>query len=102
MSHGAAEQFDRVAAAYATSAVHAQGADLAWLLEALRPRSTWHVLDLGTGAGHTALAVAPHVAQVTAVDVSERMLHTAAGLATERGMANVAFRHADVAMLPFA
>lgn len=98
----AAEQFDRVAAAYATSAVHAQGLDLAWLVEKLRPQPAWHVLDLGTGAGHAALAVAPHVAQVTAVDVAERMLATARRLAEERDLRNITYTRADVTALPFA
>jgi ubiquinone/menaquinone biosynthesis C-methylase UbiE len=97
----AAEQFDRVAAAYATSAVHARGLDLAWLVETLQPEPAWRVLDLGTGAGHAALAVAPHVAQVTAVDVAERMLATARGLAEERGLANLETVRADVGALPF-
>jgi ubiquinone/menaquinone biosynthesis C-methylase UbiE len=96
----AAEQFDRVAAAYATSAVHARGLDLAWLVEALRPEPSWRVLDLGTGAGHAALAVAPHVTRVTAVDVAERMLATARGLAEERGIANLETVQADVGALP--
>jgi ubiquinone/menaquinone biosynthesis C-methylase UbiE len=97
----AAEQFDRVAAAYATSAVHARGPDLAWLVEALRPEPAWRVLDLGAGAGHAALAVAPQVAKVTAVDVAERMLATARGLAEERGLANLDTVRADVGALPF-
>jgi ubiquinone/menaquinone biosynthesis C-methylase UbiE len=96
-----AEQFDRVAAAYATSAVHALGEDLAWLAEALQPDPAWRVLDLGTGAGHAAMAVAPRVARVTAVDVAERMLATAQGLARERGIANLETVRADVGALPF-
>lgn len=98
----AAEQFDRVAAAYVSSAVHASGPDLAWLLDALQPQPGWHVLDLGTGAGHAALAVAPRVAQLTAVDVAPRMLETAARLAHERGITHLATIYADVAALPFA
>lgn len=96
-----AEQFDRVAHAYAASAVHARGQDLAWLVEALRPDPAWHALDLGTGAGHAALAVAPHTARITAVDVAERMLATARDLAAERAIANLATVRADVASLPF-
>lgn len=96
MSHDPATQFDRAAAAYATSAVHAQGRDLHWLLDALQPQPAWQVADLGTGAGHAALAVAPHVAHVHAIDVARRMLDTAATLAAQRGIANVSFHQASV------
>ena len=96
MSHDPAAQFDRVATAYATSAVHAQGRDLQWLLDALQPQPAWQVADFGAGAGHAALAVAPHVAHVHAIDLAQRMLDTAAALAAERGLANISFHRAGV------
>ena len=86
-----AEQFDRVAAAYATSDVHARGADLGMLAEMLHPHPEGRVLDLGTGAGHAALAMAPLVGHVYAVDISEQMLATAARLAAERLVTNISF-----------
>lgn len=101
MSEGAAAQFDRVAQAYATSAVHAHGPDLDWMREALRPQPSWQVIDLGAGAGHAALAIAPHVRQVTAVDVSECMVAVAQELARERCLTNIAFRRANVEALPY-
>lgn len=96
-----AEQFDRVSTAYATSPVHARGIDLRWMIEALAPQPSQRVLDLGTGAGHAAMAVAPDVAQVDAVDISERMLATAADLAAQRARGSIRFHRADVASLPF-
>ncbi|HWE62715.1 MAG TPA: class I SAM-dependent methyltransferase [Chloroflexota bacterium] len=101
MSGSAAEQFDRVAQAYATSAVHAKGPDLAWLLEALQPEPAWRALDLGTGAGHAAMAVAPYVDELYAVDVSARMLTTAADLAGQRNLTNTRFAEASVSALPW-
>jgi SAM-dependent methyltransferase len=95
------DQFGPVAAAYVASSYHASGPDLAALVEAARLTGAEHVLDLGCGAGHAALAVAPHVAQVEAVDVTPDMVATAAGFASQRGVRNVAFRVADVAALPF-
>jgi len=95
-------QFNRVARAYASSAVHARGQDLEWLVAALQPRPTWHVLDAGTGAGHTALLVAATAARVTAVDLAEHMLRVAAELAVERGATNVDFVQASIDRLPFA
>ena len=94
-------QFAAAAAAYATSAVHAGGPDLAALVEAAGLRGAERVLDLGCGAGHTGLALAPRAAEVVAVDLTPEMLEVAAGLARERGLANVTFERADVAALPF-
>jgi ubiquinone/menaquinone biosynthesis C-methylase UbiE len=101
MSASAADQFNNVAQAYASSAVHARGPDLAWLVEALEPQASWHVLDVGTGAGHAGLAVAPSVREVVAVDIADRMLSTAAGLARERSIANITFAHGAGGALPF-
>lgn len=95
------DQFGAVAAAYATSGYHASGADLAALVSAAVLTGQERVLDLGCGAGHTALAVAPHAASVTAVDLTPEMLEVAARLAADRGITNVTFRAADVAALPF-
>jgi ubiquinone/menaquinone biosynthesis C-methylase UbiE len=94
-------QFGAVAAAYATSAVHSSGPDLRALVEAAALNGTEQVLDMGCGAGHTALAVAPLAASVVAVDLTPQMLGVAEALATERGVANITFRLADVSALPF-
>ena len=61
-------QFGPVAAAYATSSVHAGGPDLEAMIEAASLRGDEAVLDVAAGAGHTALAFAPRVTSVAAVD----------------------------------
>ncbi|MGE0541547.1 MAG: class I SAM-dependent methyltransferase [Dehalococcoidia bacterium] len=94
-------QFGAVAAAYATSTYHSSGPDLAALVSAAGLTGRERVLDLGCGAGHTALAVAPHAAAVMAVDLTPEMLTVASGLAEARGITNITFRSADVAALPF-
>ena len=94
-------QFGAVAAAYVTSAGHAGGDDLERLLawgRALRPR---RVLDVATGAGHTALAFAGLGARVTAFDLTEPMLRTARGFLAERAAPDVRFVAGDVEALPF-
>ncbi len=48
-----------------------------------RPQPDWHVLDVATGAGHTALAFAPLVARVVASDITGEMLR--AGRQARRG-----------------
>jgi ubiquinone/menaquinone biosynthesis C-methylase UbiE len=93
-------QFGAVAEAYVTSAGHAGGEDLERLLawgRALRGR---RVLDVATGAGHTALAFAGLGARVTAFDLTEPMLRTARAFLTGRG-ADTRFVAGDVEALPF-
>jgi SAM-dependent methyltransferase len=101
MKLASTEQFDRVAAAYVASPIHARGPDLEWLVEALHPDPAWRVLDLGAGTGHATMAIAPHVSQVVAVDLSEKMLAQGASLARTRGLTNIQACLADVAALPF-
>ena len=94
------QQFGQVAANYATSAVHVGGPDLNAMLAA-RPLAGTCVLDAGCGTGHTALAFAPHVAEVVAVDLTEPMLAQGRRLAAERSIQNVEFRRGDVEQLDF-
>ena len=95
------QQFGPNAAKYATSKVHAKGASLARMVELTRPQPDWQVLDIATAAGHTAFAFAPHVAHVTASDLTPEMLTVAQDLAAERGITNVSFQTADAEDLPF-
>jgi SAM-dependent methyltransferase len=95
------QQFGARAAAYATSPVHARGASLKRLVELTKPEKHWVVLDVATGAGHTAAAFAPHVAHVIAADITEPMLEEARKLAASKGLANVETAYADAEALPF-
>lgn len=95
-------QFGPQAAAYLTSAVHAQGEDLAQMAAAVKGAAQARVLDLGCGGGHVSFAVAPHVREVVAYDLSRDMLGAVAATAATRGLANVATREGKVEALPFA
>lgn len=53
------ERFGRFAASYVKSATHAAGPDLQRIVELVGEHPTWRALDVATGGGHTALAVAP-------------------------------------------
>ncbi|WP_068462972.1 class I SAM-dependent methyltransferase [Hyphomicrobium sulfonivorans] len=94
-------QFGASAASYATSSVHASGASLARLVALTSPMPNWKALDVATGAGHTALAFAPLVAQVFASDITDEMLAETRKLAAARALLNVATTRADAATLPF-
>jgi ubiquinone/menaquinone biosynthesis C-methylase UbiE len=92
-------QFAAVAANYASHPVMASGPELGRMVELGVRSGTERVLDLGCGAGHTALAFAPRVAEVVAVDLVEAMLAEGRRLAGERGIGNVDFRLGDVERL---
>lgn len=95
------QRFGAAAAAYAVSAVHRAGPDLDAMLAAGVRTGRERVLDLGCGAGHTALAFAARTAQVVALDLTPEMLEQARALAVERGLENLRFEAADAAHLPF-
>jgi ubiquinone/menaquinone biosynthesis C-methylase UbiE len=95
------QQFGANAAAYATSPIHAKGYSLKRLVELTLPQPDWHVLDVATAAGHTTFAFAPHVAYVTATDLTPQMLAVAADLAAEKSITNVRFEPADAEDLPY-
>jgi ubiquinone/menaquinone biosynthesis C-methylase UbiE len=95
------QQFGAHAAAYTTSAVHAKGASLSRVVELTKPQKQWRVLDVATGAGHTAAAFASHVASVVASDLTDEMLAEAAALAASKGFANMTTARADAEALPF-
>lgn len=97
----ARQTFAPNAEAYVTSASHATGDDLARLVEVAAPQRPEIALDVSTGGGHTALAVAPHVTRVVASDLTPRMLATARAHLTERGATNVEYVIADAERLPF-
>jgi ubiquinone/menaquinone biosynthesis C-methylase UbiE len=59
------------------------------------------VLDVATGAGHTAVAFASVAREVVAVDVTEPMLRVARDFGRSRGALNLRFVAGDVELLPF-
>lgn len=95
-------QYASVAAAYRTSKVHSTGADLDRMVELVRPTGDEVAIDLGTGAGHSAVRLAREVARVEAIDLVPEMLAQARLLAAERGVTNIGFHACDVRALPFA
>ncbi len=94
-------QFGAHAAGYATSAGHAGGADLALLIDRLPKGPALTALDVATGTGHTAMALATHVASVVGLDLTPEMLAEAGRLAAARGLANVSWRLGDAHALPY-
>jgi SAM-dependent methyltransferase len=94
--------FTRHARAYATSARHAAGDDLARLVLLLDPRPGAVAIDVATGTGHMAFALAEAGCRVTGVDPTPAMLAEGRRLAAERGLSErVAFVSGTAEALPF-
>lgn len=96
-----ASQFGEHASGYVTSPTHADTASLAELVRLVAPDLEDYLLDVATGAGHTALAFAPHVAKVIAYDLTPRMLEETARLAAERNLSNVTTQQGLAEQMPF-
>lgn len=95
------QRFGKFAEGYVTSKTHAKGEELDRLVAIAQPQPHWIVLDVATGGGHTALRFAPHVAHVTATDITPSMLESAQAYITSQGASNVSFEPADAEALPF-
>jgi len=87
--------FGKHAEDYSKSRSHAQGSDLDALLKALEPKKAEVALDVATGTGFTAVALAGLVGHVTGIDVTDEMLVQAGRLARERGRTNIRFELGD-------
>lgn len=95
------KQFGAAGDAYVRSAGHAAGDDLQQLIQIARAEPVGRALDVATGGGHTAVAVAAHAGSVVASDLTEEMLVEAARFFVQKGTANVAPVAADAEALAF-
>lgn len=94
------EQFGREAEKYLTSPSHSNEAELARCVEWASPRGG-AVLDVATGAGHTAYAFAPYCSRVIALDVTPEMLSIVQRESQRRGLTNIETSLASAEDLPF-
>lgn len=98
--HDAAQRRFAATAEQAAGRVEAQRAELEPRVRRfLAPQGEERALDVGTGAGALALALAPHVREVVGVDAVPEVLEHARRLAA--GLENVTFIEGDATRLPF-
>jgi ubiquinone/menaquinone biosynthesis C-methylase UbiE len=95
------QQFNALAEKYATSHVHKFGPSLPVLLELAAPNAGDIALDVATGTGNTALAIAPHVSSVIGLDMASKMLEQGQKRALEEGHTNASFLEGSAEDLPF-
>jgi len=95
-------QFGRQASWYTVSSVHRQAAGLTEMIRLASPFPQALALDLATGTGFAAHAIAPRCRRVIGLDLTLGMVLQARRLAGERGVANVQFCLGDVEAVPFS
>ena len=95
------QQFGANAERYTVSSYHQASPDLASMVEAAVLDGSERLLDVGTGTGHTALAFAPHVREVVALDLTTAMLAQGRSLAEAQGIANISFELGDAMDLAY-
>jgi ubiquinone/menaquinone biosynthesis C-methylase UbiE len=93
-------RWEKATEAYATGE-HKAGRELELVVEYVAPTGKERALDIGTGAGHTALALARRVSDVVLTDPVDAMLATARRLFQTAGLWNAQFVRAAAEQLPF-
>ncbi|KKM80123.1 hypothetical protein LCGC14_1343090, partial [marine sediment metagenome] len=74
---------------------------LAWMVGILPLQSDFRVLDVAAGTGHLSRAVAPHVREVVAMDMTPEMLAKGKEQAAQAGLGNIVFEEGDAAALRY-
>ena len=95
------ERFGEFAQRYVTSTVHGTGYSLDRLIELIAPKQGQRMLDIATGGGHVARALAAAGATVIASDLTIPMLQAARASINEAGI-NASYLRNDAQHLPFA
>jgi SAM-dependent methyltransferase len=80
---------------------YADAEGLAWMLADLPTSTDAVALDVATGTGEFARALAPHVASVTGLDATDAMLETGRAFIGQHGIENILFQKGIVESMPF-
>lgn len=96
------EQFTRQARPFAEVPAHSAESAMALLLDALAPRPEDAALDVASGPGIVACALAPRVRSVRGIDVVPAMLDAARERQAKLGVPNVGWDLGDAVRLPYA
>ena len=99
---GSQEQFGRQAHFYTQSLTHSSGESLQVVQEWAARGRYKRAVDIGTGTGFTAFAVAPYTDDIVAADITPAMLGETRSLAGQRGVTNLGYALAAAEALPFA
>ena len=96
------EEFARQAESLSVAPVFTDAEVLEKIRAATDPKKTMKILDLGCGPGIVSAALAPHVREVVAFDITPEMLEKARQRCKEANLQNVRFELGRAEQLPFA
>lgn len=96
------EEFTRQAKAYAVAPVITDGERLARLVRAIDPQRSDRALEVATGPGYVAMALAEHCREVVGVDLTAAPIAIAQRTSRERGLTNVRFDVGEADHLSYA
>jgi ubiquinone/menaquinone biosynthesis C-methylase UbiE len=104
MSHKDAirEEFTRQAEAFAALRHLHSRERLQCLVDAVNPAPDARALEIATGPGHVAMALAERCREVVGIDLTDAPLAIAERTRQQRAIVNVHFQRADAEHLPFA
>ncbi|OMI25075.1 SAM-dependent methyltransferase [Bacillus haynesii] len=102
MKTSAQQQFSKNPEQYRDEPLFSSGKDLDAMVSCRSLNGDETLLDIGTGAGHTAIAFSPFVKHCTGIDITKKMVQTAAQFAEQKKAENVVFQQSDAAQLDFA
>jgi ubiquinone/menaquinone biosynthesis C-methylase UbiE len=94
-------RFGPVAANYSRAKFHTSSDRLQEVIDLVRPLRGDLALDVATGTGNTAFALAPLVRRVVGLDLTREMLDVARRITAERKIENVDWVIGDACVLPF-
>ncbi|MHB1653696.1 MAG: class I SAM-dependent methyltransferase [Desulfitobacteriaceae bacterium] len=90
------KNFGQRASEYRLSTTHGNPVDLERMINLIKPTSDDIALDVATGGGHTAIALAKYVNQVVAIDITPEILAEAKMASKQESISNIVFRTEDV------
>jgi ubiquinone/menaquinone biosynthesis C-methylase UbiE len=96
------EEFTRQAEAFAGLRELHSRERIERLVNAINPKPGARALEIATGPGHVAMALAERCREVVGLDITDAPLAIAERTRRDRGLANVRFQRADADQIPFA
>ena len=74
---------------------------LGWIVGNLPFQENYRVLDVAAGTGHLSRAIAPHVDEVVAIDITPEMIEQARHETARMGLENIRINEGDALVLPY-
>ena len=94
-------EFTRQADAYAASPSIVNPDRIERLINLIDPIPDWRALEVATGPGHVAIALALRCREVIGVDLTDAPIEIAKRLTKDRALSNISFQVCDADRLPF-